>query len=118
MATRSGTGRSLPSESAAIAAKLFRGFGDPTRLAILRVLAEGERRVVDIVAAVGTSQPNVSGHLACLKECGLVADRPVGRQVFYTIAVPEVFDLLREAEQLLARVGHAVELCPRYGVKR
>ena len=112
--------RSGPSsrESVAVAAKLFRGFGDPMRLAILRTLAEGERRVVDIVAEVGTSQPNVSGHLACLKDCGLVADRPVARQVFYRIAVPQVLDVLREAEQLLATVGHAVELCPRYEVKR
>ena len=88
------------------------------RLAILRLLAGGERRVVDLVAEVGTSQPNVSGHLACLKDCGLVADRPVGRQVFYRIAVPEVLDLLHAAEQLLATVGHAVELCPRYEVNR
>lgn len=111
--------RRAPSrESVAVAAKLFRGFGDPIRLAILRTLAGGERRVVDIVREVGTSQPNVSGHLACLKDCGLVADRPEARQVFYRIAVPEVLDLLREAEQLLATAGHAVELCPRYEVKR
>lgn len=35
--------------SATVAAKLFRGFADPTRLAILLALTEGERRVVDLV---------------------------------------------------------------------
>ena len=80
---------------------------------MLLTLAEGERRVVDLVAAVGSSQPNVSGHLACLKECGLVCDRPEGRQVFYRISSPEVLDLLRSAETVLALHGHAVRLCPR-----
>ena len=94
-----------------VAARMFRGFGDPTRLAILTELLEGERRVVDLVAAVGSSQSNVSGHLACLKECGLVADRPDGRAVRYRLASPAVVDLLRQAEVLLAEVGDAVALC-------
>ena len=44
------------------------------RLAIIEILADGERRVTDLVDVLGSSQPNVSGHLACLKDCGLVAD--------------------------------------------
>lgn len=95
-----------------IAAKLFRGLGDPMRLAILRSLAGGERRVTDLVAEVGTSQPNVSGHLACLRECGLVVDRAEGRAVWYRLAVPELFDVLRATEGLLDHVGHQIELCP------
>ena len=97
-----------------LAAKLFRGFGDQTRLAILAELADGERRVTDLVATLGGSQGNVSGHLSCLKDCGLVADRPEGRQVFYRIATPEVVSVLRAAEALLAIAGHAVDLCPNY----
>ncbi|MGH9892560.1 MAG: ArsR/SmtB family transcription factor, partial [bacterium] len=54
-----------------LAAKLFRGFGDPIRLAILELLAEArELRVTDLVARVGGSQANISAHLACLKDCG------------------------------------------------
>ena len=95
-----------------LAAKMFRGLGDPTRLAILLALAEGERRVADVVAAVDSSQSNVSGHLACLKECGLVIDRPGDRrQVFYRIARPEVFALLEAAERLVSETGTAIELC-------
>ena len=98
-----------------LAAKLFRGFADPTRLAILAELADTELRVTDLVARLDGSQGNVSGHLACLKGCGLVADRPDGRQVFYRIARPEVVDVLRAAEELLAVAGHDVALCPNYG---
>lgn len=81
------------------------------RLAILQVLAGGERRVTDLVAELGTSQPNVSGHLACLKECGLVVDRPQGRAVYYSLTTADLLDVLRAAETLLASVGHRIELC-------
>jgi ArsR family transcriptional regulator, cadmium/lead-responsive transcriptional repressor len=101
--------------SATVGARLFRGFADPTRLAVLLRLAEGERRVTDLVTDVGSSQPNVSGHLACLEECGLVAARPEGRQTFYRIASPEVLDLLAAAERTLAAHGRRVRLCPRLG---
>jgi len=99
----------------AFGAKLFRSLGDPTRLAILQVLASGERRVTDLVGELGTSQANVSGHLACLKDCGLVADRPEGRSVYYSLASAELFDVLRSAEVLLESVGHQIDLCPHYG---
>ncbi len=97
-----------------VAAKLFRGFGDPTRLAILLELRGGERRVKDLVATVGTSQGNVSGHLACLKECGLVLDRPEARQVFYRLASDEITQLLQAAERLLASTGTQIDLCPKF----
>ncbi|SRR5713226_7018634 len=102
------------SDDTKLAAKLFRGFSDRTRLEILRRLALGERRVTDLVQAVGGSQANISGHLACLKDCGLVADRPVGRQVFYRIAVPEVVEILTAAERLLRIYGWQIQLCPNY----
>lgn len=98
-----------------VAAKLFRGFADPTRLAILLELLGGERRVVDLVEQIGGSQSNVSGHLACLKDCGLVIDRPQGRAVLYRVATPQVVELLRQAETLLGEVGHEVALCDNYG---
>jgi DNA-binding transcriptional ArsR family regulator len=101
------------------AAKLFRGFSEPTRLAILEALADqDELRVTDLVAAIGGSQANISGHLACLKDCGLVTDRPEGRQVFYSIADPVVVEVLRSAEEVLALTGERIVLCPNYRVDR
>ena len=100
-----------------LGAKLFRGFGDPMRLAILAALGDGELRVTDLVNQLRGTQGNISGHLACLKGCGLVLDRPEGRQVFYRIARPEVVSVLRAAEDLLAVAGHDVDLCARYGAR-
>ena len=96
-------------------AALFHGLADRNRLAIVRQLSAGERRVVDLTNTLGLAQGTVSGHLACLRDCGLVVGRPEGRQMFYSIAHPELMDLLAAAEQLLGLTGEAVEICPRYG---
>jgi len=101
-----------------LVAKLFRGFADPTRLGILVALADGELRVTDLQARLGGSQANISGHLACLKDCGLVVDRPEGRAVWYRIAQPEVVGVIRAAEGLLAATGERVDLCPNYRIPR
>jgi DNA-binding transcriptional ArsR family regulator len=103
-----------PVTDAQLAAKLFRGLGDPTRLEILLALQAGERRVIDLVHSLESSQANISGHLACLKDCGLVADRARGRANFYRLAHPELANLLRSAESLIAAVGHDVDLCGNY----
>jgi DNA-binding transcriptional ArsR family regulator len=97
------------------AVALFRSLGDPTRLAILNHLASGEARVVDLTTELGLAQSTVSKHLACLRDCGLIDYRAQGRQSFYALARPELLDLLRSAEQLLAATGEAVALCPTYG---
>lgn len=96
------------------AGALFRGLGDPTRLALVRRLAAGEARVVDLCAHLGLSQSTVSTHLACLRGCGLVDFRPEGRASVYFLARPELMDLLVTAEALLAATGSAVALCPTY----
>ncbi|HET6298080.1 MAG TPA: metalloregulator ArsR/SmtB family transcription factor [Kribbella sp.] len=98
-------------------AALFHGLADRTRLSIVAQLVNGERRVVDLTGALGLAQGTVSGHLACLRDCGLVVGRPEGRQMFYSLAHPELMDLLAAAEQLLALTGDAVELCPNYGCR-
>ncbi|MGH2720060.1 MAG: ArsR/SmtB family transcription factor [Actinomycetota bacterium] len=110
------TERSQAAGSAiAPAVALFRGLGDSTRLTILRRLAQGEARVVDLVRELALSQSTVSGHLACLRDCGLVDYRPQGRQSFYFLTRTELIDLLAAAERLLEATGEAVALCPIYG---
>ena len=99
----------------AVAACLFRGLADPTRLAIVQHLARGEHRVVDLTAHLGLAQSTVSQHLACLRECGLVAVRADGRASVYSLARPELFALLTAAERLLEATGADVVLCPAYG---
>ncbi len=99
-----------------VAACLFNGFSDASRLAIVRHLALGEHRVVDLTEHLGLAQSTVSKHLACLRDCGLVESRPVGRASMFTLTHPEAtLDLLTAAERLLALTGDAVALCPNYG---
>ena len=96
---------------------LFQGFSDPRRLAILEELADGERRVGDIVAATGLSQPSVSTHLGCLWECGLVARDRRGREVHYRL-IDGVADLLSAADAVVEQAGATVGACPKYGYRR
>lgn len=98
------------------AACLFHGFSDPSRLAILRHLALGEHRVVDLTAHIGLAQSTVSRHLACLRDCGLVTARPEGRATVYSLNHADALDALWvAAERLLAATGEAVTLCANYG---
>jgi ArsR family transcriptional regulator len=100
------------------AVALFRSLADPTRLSILRRLAEGGARVVDLTRELELPQSTVSSHLACLRDCALVTSRAEGRQMFYSLAHQELIELLAAAEQLLEATGERVALCPNYGERR
>ena len=95
-------------------AKLFRGLADRSRLAILEALREGPRRVGEIVLETGLSQPNVSNHLACLHDCGLVAREQQGRYVAYRLSDARVADLLTAVEAVLREVATGVYACVHY----
>lgn len=103
-----------PDLSVALKAKLFRGLADPSRLAIVEALRMGEKAVSQLVQETGLSQPNVSGHLACLKDCGLVTSRQQGRFIHYALADGRMEDILRTVEDMLADVAAQVYACTRY----
>ena len=107
----------LQSDALATSAQHFHGFSDPSRLSIVAALREGERRVSDVVAETGLTQPNVSMHLACLWDCGLVAREKRGREVYYRL-IDGVPELLAAADLILAVAGKTVGACPRYGAGR
>src|SRR3982750_4044570 len=117
MATASaGDAPNQASEGMSAAPPLFPGLGGPARLAILRHLASGEHRVVDLTTHLGLAQSTVSGHLACLRDCGLVSSRAQGRASLWSLtAAAGLMDVLAAAERLLAVTGDSVTLCPRYG---
>ena len=115
-AGRRGVGPVADEAALQAASSLFRGLGDPSRLAILSHLLLGEHRVVELTEHLGLAQSTVSAHLRCLLDCGLVELRPVGRASVYSVCVePEVLAVLVAAERLLAATGDAVVLCPVYG---
>ena len=98
----------------ALKAKLFRGFSDPSRLGILETLCYGPLSVSEIITATGLSQSNVSNHLGCLRDCGLVIAEQSGRYVTYHLSDDRVGELLALAEALLADVARGVYECTRY----
>jgi DNA-binding transcriptional ArsR family regulator len=104
-------------KSVEIQAKLFRGFSDPSRLSILDALHNGALTVGEIVKATGLTQSNVSNHLACLRDCGLVIAEQQGRFVNYELSDKRVGQLLMLADELLADVTKGVYECTRYNVK-
>ena len=98
-------------------AKLFRGLSDPSRLSILGALRECALTVTEIVEATGLTQSNVSNHLACLRDCGLVTAEQQGRCVFYQLSDKRVAKLLNLADELLAHVAKGVYECTRHNRK-
>ncbi|GAA1497520.1 hypothetical protein GCM10009628_25230 [Paeniglutamicibacter kerguelensis] len=91
-------------ETHASAAALFHGLADPTRLMILAHLRTGEHKVKDLTEHLGLAQSTVSAHLSCLRDCGLVTSRAVGRSSMFSLANPGLlFSLLGEAEKY---IGH------------
>ncbi|MGY4766260.1 ArsR/SmtB family transcription factor [Kribbella sp. CWNU-51] len=118
MTASTGVESEVVDEAAALsaAACLFHGFSDSSRLAIVRHLALGEHRVVDLTEHLGLAQSTVSKHLACLRDCGLVESRPQGRASLFSLTHPvATLELLTAAERLLGLTGDAVVLCPIYG---
>jgi DNA-binding transcriptional ArsR family regulator len=85
---------------------VFRALADPTRRAVLELLAAKERKVLEIQDAFALSQPAISQHLKVLRQAGLVASRWQGRERYYrTDARPlkAVFDWARHFEGFWAQ---------------
>jgi DNA-binding transcriptional ArsR family regulator len=83
-------------------ASAAQALADPIRFTMLARLLEGPATVADLVSVAGASQPNVSNHLALLREQGLVRGRRIGRQVEYEVANPAV---AQAVEALMAIAG-------------
>jgi DNA-binding transcriptional ArsR family regulator len=68
---------------AATTSDVFNAIAEPRRRAILTLLREGERPVIELADELGMPQPGASKHLRVLREVGLVHDRKVGKQRLY-----------------------------------
>jgi DNA-binding transcriptional ArsR family regulator len=104
-------------KSIELQAKLFRGFSDPSRLSIMDSMRHGALTVNEIVEATGLTQSNVSNHLCCLRDCGLVISEQQGRYVYYELSDKRVGQLLMLADQLLGDVAKGVYECKNYNYK-
>ncbi len=76
------------------AARALKAMSHPLRLKILCVIGSDELCVQSIVAAVGTSQSNISQHLAILREKGILTARKRANRVFYRVADRRTLQLI------------------------
>lgn len=97
-----------------IEAKFFKGLADKSRLNILERLIEEDKTVNGIVEATGLSQPNVSMHLSCLLECGLVERKRDGRQVRYSVATADVKELIGIMRKIVSQHAEDILKCVNY----
>lgn len=97
------TARRPPAMRLPEAAKMLRLLGNEARLGLVLRIGAGEVSVADLEAELRIRQPNLSQHLAELREAGLLVSRREGRTVLYTLA-----DARAEAivECLAKAIGH------------
>jgi len=86
----------LPDEVVELIARRFRLLGDPTRIRILERLRDGEAGVQELCGIVGSTQQNVSKHLAVLGDAGIVARRREGSTTRYRVVDEGVYRLCED----------------------
>jgi DNA-binding transcriptional ArsR family regulator len=75
---------------------------------------EGEVQATEIAKRLSQSESNISNHLSCLMDCGLVRNRRNGRHIYYSIRVDKVQDMLERADETLKQVYDEIAACVRY----
>ncbi len=73
-------------------AAVAKALADAKRLCVLSCLAKGELSVRDLSEKVGCQVPNMSQHLAVLRNSGLVLTRREGNIIYYRLADPRIIE--------------------------
>jgi DNA-binding transcriptional ArsR family regulator len=84
-------------------ARICKAFAHPGRLRILDLLGKGERGVSELQSALGISTTSISQQISILKSAGVLATRRNGKQIYCSLAIPEV----KQACQLIRAVLRA-----------
>jgi ArsR family transcriptional regulator len=69
-------------------AKIIKALAHPSRLMMVDALVDGEMCVCELRELVGSDMSTISKHLTLMREAGIVVDRKVGQQVFYSLRCP------------------------------
>lgn len=85
-------------------AEFFKTLGHPVRIRVLELLSEREHAVSEMLPEVGVEAAHLSQQLAVLRRANLVVTRREGSAVHYTLATPQVAELLRVARTILSGV--------------
>lgn len=76
-------------------ARIGTALADPTRRRVLVHLISGPGYPAEMAGQFGATRANLSNHLACLRECGLVTATAEGRRIRYELADPRLAEGLR-----------------------
>jgi DNA-binding transcriptional ArsR family regulator len=85
-------------------AEFFKTLGHPARIRILELLAVGELSVSELQAVVGLEGSHMSQQLAVLRRAGVVVARKQGNSVIYSLASPDMAELMLVARKVLTSV--------------
>ncbi|MEJ2633035.1 MAG: metalloregulator ArsR/SmtB family transcription factor [Acidihalobacter sp.] len=87
------------------ASRSLKAMSHPLRLKILCTLGDQEVSVQDIVDSVGTSQSNISQHLAILRDKGILAARKDANKVFYRVSDHRTLRLISMMQDVFCSSG-------------
>src|SRR5690349_4710218 len=85
-------------------AEFFKTLGHPARIRILEILGSGEYSVGALQAEVGLESSHLSQQLAVLRRAGVVVARKRGNSVLYSMASPDLAELMAVARKVLTGV--------------
>lgn len=82
-------------------ADICQTLANPKRLQILNLLKNGEMSVGAMVSALDIAKPNLSQHLAVMRQKGILATRREGTVIYYRLATPHITEACRVMRQVL-----------------
>lgn len=88
------------------ASRSLKAMSHPLRLKILCTLGDQEISVQDIVENVGTSQSNISQHLAILRDKGILSARKDANRVYYRVGDARTLRLISMMREVFCGSGH------------
>ena len=108
----------MPDSLRQFKAEIFQALGNPTRIAIVDELRDGELTVGVLSERLNAEQSNISQHLAILRARQIVTTRKVGNQVFYSVRDPLLWKVLDFMRRYFERqVGESVSILEKQGAK-
>ena len=96
---------STHAEDIEIASRSLKAMSHPLRLKILCILGDREICVQGIVENVGTTQSNISQHLAILRDKGILSSRKDANKVYYRVGDERTLQLIRMMQEVFCSAG-------------
>ena len=87
------------------ASRSLKAISHPLRLKILCILEDREVSVQEIVDIVGTSQSNISQHLAILRDKGVLSSRKDANRVYYRVADSRILKLISMMQDVFCPIA-------------